>query len=1454
MPKDVRAKPPDATHSATVFNISQTRTTPVRTSLWIDGKFVQAIVDTGASHSCISSTFWGTIEEKSNEVLNKDEVFTAVDAQGNSVSWLGSVRVELAVPNDPFVTTQVMQVIPGLPYDILLGVNFLARFEAEVNFKSGTLSWLVDEEKGQRTIRTPIYWTTAEKSIKDTQTMRLHAIETSTIGPGLSRFVRCRLQAPGQVEDSLPDTCLGSVKGALSESGAMVMNAVCHATSTSGPRHKSAKRLKGKTYKIVEVGVTNAMANRIRIRAGSVLAIFSLLEEGEAVSLVVDPSTNTPAPEQPVRKDEDEAWRWLQSIPRPHPSRPVVAMLGQSSKDPVSGQSQKTGEGVAYPVGVRDPDLFDLPGIKECDRPRVAKEIRELFTKWVEVFSITDHDYGECTIESLAIELLSDKPTYRKPYNIPFHLRKILHEQLQELLKAGVIEPASSPFSAPIVLVSKKDGSIRLCLDFRMLNAITKRDGYPLPRIDTSLGLLRGAKVFSTMDLVGGYHQVIVNPADREKTAFATPWGQFQYRRAPFGVVNMPALFSRMMNRVFAGMLWVHILIYLDDILCFSETVEEHTLLLEQVFVRLHAAGLKLKGRKCSFYQKSVRYLGHQVTEGGISLDGDKIKAIQEKPSPTSLAELRSDIGLFSYYRMFIKDFSAISEPLTRLLGETPQDKKIKAKINPEEKKKKSKRKFAAWSWGPEQEAAFTTLKDHLCRAPTLVHPDFEKPFIIDCDASQYALGAVCSQLDDLGQEHPVGYASRSLNKTERRYSATKREALGVYWAVHRAFHSYTYGAPFLLRTDHAALTKIFLDGQAPEPIIAGWQLQLSAYSFEIIHRPGADHSNADGLSRPAEKDTSDTGSDVEFPDFLGWLARPPVSKSSRTLRSDTRARLRDNEAAENVVVAVGVEGPAENVVVVEEVEVPAEVVAEEIEPTEPRSSAEMEEFVLGNHRSAPEMEKLSQLQTEDSTISKIKEYLTNPATSTATAETRLEASRCSLIDDLVYVWILDQRSARRQVKVSRIWLPKSLVEWALSACHEGMFAGHLDTVRTFHRVSAVYWWPGIWSDVSHWVTSCFACQEIKTARTQNMVMLHEGFRPVYPFQMVAMDVTQVNYPRGETVYALVFIDLFSRWVEVATTTVPVTAVFVVESFIEHVITRHGTPEFLISDNGPNLTAVLINDACKLLESKRIFVAPYSPQANGVVERFNRTIKSMLIAVIREKRDQWTKFLPDILFAYRTAFHSAIQDTPFFVLYGRDPRQIITPGDRGSLYSNTTGDTRQALLDRMFYARKLVKVNMVKAGIRATQTFNAKCKEVVPYTGLVMHIIDEKKKDMSLPVVARPTWSGPYRVNRQIGPVTYEIQKPGESLIVRAHHRQLKTFVPRDPDELWTHTTLSPVPNPEFFQVKKIIKHRRERDTNQLYFYVSWEGFIAKDNSWETYENLVCSASAMLADYMSKNF
>jgi hypothetical protein len=338
------------------------------------------------------------------------------------------------------------------------------------------------------------------------------------------------------------------------------------------------------------------------------------------------------------------------------------------------------------------------------------------------------------------------------------------------------------------------------------------------------LNALNRSKWFSTLDLASGYWQVVMNPRDREKTAFVTRYSTYEFNVMPFGLCNAPATFQRLMDHVYKKIAWKFVVVYLDDTIVYSKIFDEHLTHLAEIFTRIRQARLHLNLEKCTFWMQSLPFLGHIVSSIGIASDPVKIEAVQRIAPPKNTTQLRSFLGLVGYYRQFIQNFSAIAQPLNQLLC-----------------------KDEPYIWDEAQQEAFEKLRERLTTAPILMYPNFDKLFILATDASYQGFGATLSQLDQDRREHPIAYASKSLTKGEVNYSATELECAAIVWAI-EYFHKYLGAAKFLLVTDHLALK--WLRTVEPKGRLGRWILKLQPYNFEIIHKPGKVHSNVDALSR----------------------------------------------------------------------------------------------------------------------------------------------------------------------------------------------------------------------------------------------------------------------------------------------------------------------------------------------------------------------------------------------------------------------------------------------------------------------------------------------------------------------------------------------------------------------------------------------------------------------------
>ncbi|KAL5020629.1 hypothetical protein ScPMuIL_002291, partial [Solemya velum] len=441
------------------------------------------------------------------------------------------------------------------------------------------------------------------------------------------------------------------------------------------------------------------------------------------------------------------------------------------------------------------------------------EKFKQLIGNWKHVFSSGPNDLGCTNLLKHKIVLEDPKP-FKQPYRrIPPGMYEEVRQHVREMLEAGVIRESDSPFSSNICLVRKKDGSLRFCIDYRTLNSHTRKDAYSLPRFDDVVDSLSGSKYFSKLDLRSGYWQVEMEESSKPYTAFSVGNKIFEFNKMGFGLCNGPSTFQRLMEKCMGDMHLRECLIFLDDILIFSKTFEEHLDRLNVVFERLSEHNLKLKPSKCEFFRTSVSYLGHVVSADGFA----------------------------GYYRRFIRNYAQIVKSLNDLLKghDLKKIKKVKSKI---------KSCPVPWKWGEEQQIAFDCIKDKLTNPPVLAYAKYDSPFILHTDASGTGLGAILYQKQD-GVERAIAYASRGLRPSEKNYPAHKLEFLALKWAVTDKFHDYLYGNDFEVVTDNNPLTYVL--GKAKlDATSHRWIATLANYKFTLSYRAGAQNIDADSLSR----------------------------------------------------------------------------------------------------------------------------------------------------------------------------------------------------------------------------------------------------------------------------------------------------------------------------------------------------------------------------------------------------------------------------------------------------------------------------------------------------------------------------------------------------------------------------------------------------------------------------
>ena len=574
------------------------------------------------------------------------------------------------------------------------------------------------------------------------------------------------------------------------------------------------------------------------------------------MDVLIQPSENMPA----NLKVPDGVMKMSQS------GRISVPVMNTSSQ-PITISKRTTVAEIHVPEKIKPVTNVNIPPVDHIADVEIGpvpdvwgKRITSLLHDYKHVFAKDDLDLG-CTDAVKHRILLND--------NAPFKERsrpispadfEDLREHLKELLEAGIIKESYSPYASPIVIVHKKTGKIRMTVDYRKLNQRTIKDSFNLPKIEDILTYLSGSRWFSTLDLKSGYYQVQMHEADTEKTAFICPLGFYEFNRLPQGVTNAPATFQRLMERCMSDMTRRDCMVFLDDLIIYSDTLESHEQKLRKVFDQLAAYNLKLSPQKCKLFQTEVRYLGHSISQDGISTDPDKISALKSWPVPRNSKELHSFLGFTSFYRKYVEHYSRVVQPLQDLLqwcsircGNT---KKRKIDIQQQ--------------WTKEHQQAFLAIIERLTSAPVLGYANYKLPYVLHIDASRQGLGAVLYQ--NQGEHRRViAYASRRLSKTEKNYPAHKLEFLAMKWAITDKFKDYLYNSPFKVMTDNNPLTYVLTSAKL-DATSSRWIAALASYDFSIHYKAGHTNRDADLMSRrPLGTDSqSEDGSQLE--DMLNRL------------------------------------------------------------------------------------------------------------------------------------------------------------------------------------------------------------------------------------------------------------------------------------------------------------------------------------------------------------------------------------------------------------------------------------------------------------------------------------------------------------------------------------------------------------------------------------------------------
>ena len=1018
--------------------------------------------------------------------------------------------------------------------------------------------------------------------------------------------------------------------------------------------------------------------------------------------------------------------------------------------------------------------------------PEQAESVKGLLLKYAHIFSKTKSDLGNCDIIPHRINTGLSPPIRLPPRRVPLAIKEAVETEVQRLIDTNLVTKSKSAWAFPPVPIKKKDGSIRICVDYRKLNEVTLPDSYPLPRVQDCLDALEGASWFSVLDCTSGFFQIETHPNDRDKTAFICHKGLFEFKVLPMGLINSPATYQRILETIMAGKQYETCLIYLDDLIVYSKTFDEHLQRLDEVFERISFANLKFSPKKCFLFSRETKFLGHRVSANGVSTCDDKVVAVKEWPIPTCVKDLRAFLGLASYYRRFIKSFSTIAAPLNKLTE-----------------------KGVNFRWSSECQTAFDSLKSALVSAPILGYPNSHDTLYLDCDASSVGIGAVLSQVQN-GQERVIAYFSKSLNKTQRQYCVTRRELLAIFEAV-KHFHCYLYGVQFIVRTDHGALSWL-MKFKNPSGQLARWLEVLSTYRFTIEHRAGVKHGNCDSLSRvnrpcsacihcerreqeereaqsndvdncrcnQSKSEKRETGSNSVI--FNGQREKTPTNltknesenilsfEAEMPICNDSRTDNCDDKGWDSMAKSPNPYGSEKS----------------ENENGQVNHIQGQKCYNINSSEVDVNMEKWKEAQILDSSISvlyKGKQQNMRPSwedISHTNKETKTYWAQWSRLELHNGVLCRKYFDTKTDTTFLQIVLPKSLRDEILTELHDHVTSGHLGTMKTLEKVKRRFYWHDYKAFVESWCRKCLQCQSRSLPKLRPRAPMKQS-RTGTPLQRVSLDLlgpfpeTEKNHYK----YVLSICDHFTRWIELYPMR-DMEASTVARIFVEEFVSRHGLVRQILTDQGRQFESKLFQEICQLLDIDKKRSTSFHPQTNGIQERFNRTIEDMLSKYVSANQRDWDKYLPILLLAYRSSIHESTHQTPYMMMFGRHallPVDLVCP-QPSTEREMTSHEYVDALKERLEKVYKLTQSEMAQACDRQKKTYDHRIY-VIPYSiGDLVWLRNPMKTRGKCPKL-QPRWEGPYKIRRQISDLVFEIEKVKGSRVQRkiVHRNRLKPCI-----------------------------------------------------------------------------
>lgn len=1283
-------------YPSTINYTSSTLSTPIYINVQVNNKHHQAIVDTGSAVTIINQQLLKQIYHKEFTYKKKSHK----SANCSSINIIGEIQLEIKIQGHR--TLILTDVATNLITDLLLGNDWISKNNVIIDSPQQRI-FLMD--KNRHVLTTTPFIKPLHRQLP------VLLIDEITLPPYSEKCINVKISSPtNHTSDVLfePATYLHTkqilltnalIKLEDNRSHVMIINA--------NDRQKTLSKNTHLGYVSYESELSNYFVLPIRTQERYDRSIHPRISHQRDQTFVGRSWVPSAHSKRKVQS-KDFTCRTINRDDQ-QPQCYVCSEQFLSRNDLQQHLRQK-----CYPSEMRQ-QIEQLTQHMEDEKQR--QQLQQILWKHGKLFDLSRPSIIKATVQH-AIETGTHPPIYTSPYRVSYKDEQIQRDEIDKLLKQGIIEESISPWSSPIVLVRKKDGSVRFCIDFRKLNNITTKDAFPMPRIDDIFDHLAQAEYYTTIDFKSGYFQVGLDPKDRPKTAFSTRDQHYQFKVLPQGVTNGPPAFQRIVSQILGPTRWQHSLAYLDDVIIYSPTFDQHLIHLDDILNRLNNANFRLNINKCQIAKTSIDYLGHHIEHSHIRPNADNIRALLETQQPTTAKEAFRFVKAAEYYRKFIPGFSTIAQPLHKYAPTTKEQRTQKSQTTP-------------ITLTDNELHAFNKLKKILTNDLVLRIPDPQLPFKIQTDASKIGIGAVLMQTHPNG-DLPIAYLSKKLTSTQMNWPATEQECYAIIYAIEK-WHKYLDGRTFIIETDHKPLLPFNLKQQLNSKC-ERWRLKLQQYQFSIRYIKGKHNTVADYLSRSPVDDGMNDDDDYT----------PTKSTATQT----------DNYMKTQIIAPVMTRQQAKQ-------QLDERTDDHSIEQTCDRQNHERNIDIPVDHSCSLQRNQVHTPAVDDAS-NKILPFTWEQLEKLQHQDDEINNIIRNIENHKEY--FIEDNMLMKKTSPPVPVVPKGRIRADIIKIYHDTPANgaHFGRDRTIKKIQQRYFWPDMTSDIRHYIKTCLPCLKNNPQRQKPPGALKPIKPPEGVWQLLTMDFHGPITPttKNGNKYIILLTDVLSKFV-ITKAVRDCTASTAARFLTEDVILKYGTPRCILTDNGTHFTATMMTELFKRIGITHLYSTPYHPMTNGQIERFNSTMDAKIAALSNEKRTNWDEQLSYVTFNYNTSIHKTTGQIPFELIYGRLP---ILPFDQQQPSVTLSQDPEHKLKLNQYLSTLTdqAKVNILAQQGKYKERYDRNRTNPNYKIGDLVLI-----KTLNMRNKFDTRYEGPFRIIQQLGRKTFIVKHIKKQTLIR---------------------------------------------------------------------------------------